>query len=469
MLRTITFLACLLTASHLSAKSNLSTADYWEWRTVSSPQISQDGKTVVYVVGWNDRMNDAMHSNLWMAAADGRDNRPITQGSFRDTSPRWSPDGTRLAYISNRSGKTQIHIRWMDSGQEAAITDLEDGPANIAWSPDGKWIAYTSHVPAKPSWSVTMPEKPAGAKWAEPPIIVTRLHWRQDAQGLIKPGYTHIFIVHATGGAPRQISAGDYEYGAPAWTSDGQWILTSSKRMPDADYDLEGTDIYAISVKDGTVRTLTNRKGPDTDPVASPDGKKIAYTGLDFKGQSYTVTHLYVMDADGSNPRRLASNLDRDVHAPVWSPNSDSIYFVAEDRGTSHLYRAKLDGSSEQLTSGKARFATAYASGDSFSVSKDGRAAIVRSTPSDPGDVVTFALNRPSEWTRLTSVNDSLLADRNLGEVEEFSYDSFDGRPIQGCIVKPPGFDRTKKYPLILEIHGGPHAMYGLEFGYEFQ
>ena len=215
MFRTLTFVVLLMAAGHASGKSNLTTADYWAWRTVSSPQISHDGKTVVYVVGWNDVMNDAMHSNLWMAATDGRDNRPITQGSFSDTSPRWSPDGTRLAYISNRSGKMQIHVRWMDSGQEAAITDLQEAPANIVWSPDGKWIAYTSHLPAKPSWSTIAPEKPMGAKWAEPPIIVTRLHWRQDAQGLIKPGYTHIFIVPSTGGAPRQISSGDYEYGSP--------------------------------------------------------------------------------------------------------------------------------------------------------------------------------------------------------------------------------------------------------------
>src|SRR2546426_2617930 len=408
MLRTLTFFACLAAASHASAKSNLSTADYWEWRTVSSPQISHDGKTVVYVVGWNDRMNDAMHSNLWMAAADGRDNRPITQGSFRDTSPRWSPDGTRLAYITNRGGKTQIHVRWMDSGQEAAITDLEDAPANIAWSPDGKWIAYTSHVPAKPSWSTPMPEKPVGAKWAEPPIIVTRLHWRQDAQGLIQPGTTQIFIVPAMGGTPRRISTGDFDYAEPVWTPDGDSILTACVCVPDADYFLEGPDIYAILVKDGAARQLTHRKGPDLNPVPSPDGKKIAYAGFDFKRQSYTVTHLYVMDTDGGNPTRLATELDRDVRTPVWSADSSVIYFTSEDRGMGHLYRARLDGGHEQITSGKVRFSSGYASGDPFTVSADGQVAIVRSTPSEPPDIVTFSTQHPAQWTRLTAVNDSL-------------------------------------------------------------
>jgi dipeptidyl aminopeptidase/acylaminoacyl peptidase len=456
-------------AASANEKTNLTTDTLWDWRTVANPQISRDGKIVVYVLGWNDRMNDASYSNLWMASVDGRDNRPVTQGAFRDMTPRWSADGTRLAYLSNRSGKMQIHVRWMDTGQEATITDLEQAPANIAWSPDGKWIAYTSRVPAKPEWSVNMKEKPAGAKWAEPPIVVTRLHWRQDHEGLIKPGNTHIFIVPSTGGAPRDVSSGEFDYGAPAWMPDGEWILTSSERVPDADYDLEGPDIYAISVKDGAVRQLTHRKGPDTNPVPSPDGRKIAYTGFDFKRQSYTVTRLYVMDADGGNVRPLAAGLDRDARAPVWPADSSAIYFTAEDRGMSHLYRATLDGRYEQITSGKARFSSAYASGDSFTISNNGQVAIERSTPVEPPDIVTFAVDRPSQWTRLTSVNDSLLAGSNLGEVEALSYDSFDGRPIEGWIVKPPGFDPSKKYPMILEIHGGPHAMYGVEFAHEFQ
>src|SRR5438105_8111107 len=402
-MRIAIFALALIAAAGAPAKTNLTTDTLWDWRTVSNPQISRDGRTVVYVLGWNDRMTDAMYSNLWMANVEGHDQRPITQGAFRDSMPRWSPDGNRLAYLSNRSGKPQIHVRWMDTGQEATITDLQDAPANIAWSPDGNWIAYTSHVPAKPSWSVNMTEKPAAAKWAEPPIIVTRLHWRQDHEGLIKPGYTQIFVVPSTGGAARQISNGDYDYGAPAWTTDGAWVLTASHRIPDADYDLEGPEIYAIGVKDGAVRQLTSRKGPDTNPVPSPDGRKIAYTGYDFRRQSYTVTRLYVMDSDGGHPRQLAAALDRDVQAPVWSADSSEIYFVAEDHGMSHLYRAKLDGSYQQITSGKARFSTGYASGESFTVSNGGQVAILRSTPQEPADIVTFPASRPSQWTRLTS------------------------------------------------------------------
>jgi len=464
------FLCLMLAfAAQATAKTNLTTDTLWDWRTASSPQITRDGKAVVYVLGWNDRMNDAAYSNLWITTIDGRDNRPVTQGAFRDSLPRWSPDGRRVAYLSNRSGKAQIHVRWMDTGQEATITELAEAPSQIAWSPDGNWIAYTSRVPAKPAWSVNMPEKPAGAKWAEPPIIVTRLHWRQDNAGLIQPGNTQIFIVPSTGGTPRRITTLDFDYGEPAWMPDGKSILTSCVCVPDADYVVDGPEIYAISIKDGESRQLTHRKGPDASPVASPDGKRIAYTGFDFKRQSYTVTHLYVMDADGGNARRLATSVDRDVRTPVWAADSSAIYFTAEDRGMGHLYRAKLDGSADQITSGKVRFSSGYAAGDPFTVSGDGQVAIVRSTPAEPPDIVTFSVNRASQMVRLTAVNDSLLTDRNIGDVEEFSYDSFDGRPIQGWIVKPPGFDASKKYPLILSIHGGPHAMYGVEFGHEFQ
>ena len=462
-------LGFLLAAPALAAPKPITVDTLWNWRTVSTPQISPDGRSVLYVAGWADRMNDAFYSNLWIATVDGKNRRPVTQGPYRDASAFWSPDGTRIAYLSNRTGKAQIYVRWIDSGQEAQITDLEQAPSNIAWSPDGHWIGYTARVPAKPSWSVPSVEKPAGAKWAEPPIVVTRLHWRNDGSGLIPPGYTHIFIVPSTGGAPRQVSTGDYDHaGALAWTPNGQSILASANRSAEAEYSLEGGEIYAFHVSDGGVRQLTRRRGPDTNPVPSPDGRKIAYTGFDYKRQEYTVEHLYVMDADGRNSKLLTGSLDRDAGRPHWSADSKQLYFTAEDRGMSHLYRVTLDGAVTQITTARERFG-GYAAPEPFSLSAGGRVAVVRSTPGAPADVVTFTVDRPAQVVRLTEANDSLLADRAVGAVEEVTYDSFDGRPIQGWIVKPPDFDASRKYPLILDIHGGPHSMYGVEFNHQMQ
>lgn len=452
-----------------AAKLPMATETVWDLRTASEPQISRDGRSVVYVQGYSDKMNDAMHSNLWIANVENKEVRPLTQGPYKDASPRWSPDNTRLAYLSNRSGKTQIHVRWIDTGVEAQITDLENAPSGIEWSHDGRWIAYLGRVPAKPNWSVKMPEKPAAAKWAEPPIIVTKLRWRADGAGLIRPGYTHIFVVPSTGGAPRQITSGDYSHAGIEWFPDGSAILTSADRTPDAEYSLEGPDIYSFAVKDGSVQQLTKRKGPDTNPSVSPDGKKIAYTGHDFKFQSYTVNHLYVMDADGGNRKLLTASLDRDVRNPQWDSDNKTIYFLADDRGSSQLYSAKLDGAVTALTSGQHRLGSGYAVSDPFTMSRIGTIATTRSTPHQPTDVAVLALNRPQNITRLTMLNDSLLAGRELGAVEEIAWDSFDGRAIQGWVVKPPNFDPSKKYPLILDIHGGPHAMYGVEYNHEFQ
>src|SRR4029077_2610790 len=194
----------------------------------------------------------------------------------------------------------------------------------------------------------------------------------------------------------------------PAWTPDGQWILAAADRTPDAEYSLEGGEIYAFGVKDGPVRQLTHRKGPDANPVPSPDGRKIAYTGHDYKGKEYSVDHLYVMDTDGSHPRLLTGSLDRDASRPYWSADSKELYFTAEDRGATHLYRATLDGKVSQITTPRERFG-GYAGSETASVA-NGRVAAVRSTPSQPSDVVTFTVEQPAKVTRLTASNDSLLA-----------------------------------------------------------
>jgi len=465
-------LVLLLAAFHtaaIAARPQMTTNDIWAWRTASDPQISPDGASVVYVLGWNDRMKDSMYSNLWMVPVDGKGPRPLTEGAYKDTSPRWSPDGARIAYISDRSGKKQIRVRWVATGQEAEITQLEQAPSNLAWSPDGRSIAYTARMPAAPSWSVKMPEKPVGATWAPPAIVVTRLHWRNDGTGLVPSGFNHIFVVPAEGGAPRQISTGDFDHqGEPAWMPDGKSILISARRAPDAEYSLEGDDIYAFNVATREVRQLTNHPGPDEDPVPSPDGSKIAFVGNDFKLQSYFVRKLYVMNADGSRARCLTGMHDRDVVKPQWSSDSRTVYFLSEDRGASHLYAARMDGGVRQVTSGIERIG-AYAANGTFTIADNGRVALVRSAPAEAGDVVTFPVDRPTEARRITAVNDGLLADRAIAPVEEITYDSFDGKAIQGWIIKPPGFDPSKKYPLILDIHGGPHAMYGVEFNQQQQ
>jgi dipeptidyl aminopeptidase/acylaminoacyl peptidase len=469
----LTLLAVLFTSIAFAAKPGLNTDTIWELRSVADPQITKDGKSVIYVLGFNDKMSDQKLSNLWMVSSDGKDNRPLTTGAFRDSSPRISPDGARIAYLSNRSGKVQIHVRWLDGSQEAQITDLQQAPGNIEWSPDGKWIGYTARVPAKPDWSVRLPEKPNGAKWADPPIVITKLRWTADGQGILQPGYTHVFAVPANGGAPKQITNGDYNHGGGgggfAWSADGKSIYVSTNRIPDADYALEGGDIYAYSVDDGSVKQLTDRKGPDTDPVPGPGGKKIAYIGHDWKFQSYTVNHLYLMDADGKNSKNITASLDRDVRSPHWSWDGKTIYFLVEDHGNTQLYAADVEsGALKPVTSGVQQLGVG-GGGDGFTLANNQMIATVRSTPNEPGDVVMLPGYREGSPARLTSVNESLMSQYQLGSIEELTFDSFDGKNMQGWIIKPPNFDPSKKYPFILDIHGGPHAMDGVSFKHEFQ
>jgi len=473
----MTILAVLFTSIAFAAKPGLNTDTIWELRSVADPQITKDGKSVIYVLGFNDKMSDQKLSNLWIVSSDGKDNRPLTTGAFRDSSPRISPDGARIAYLSNRSGKVQIHVRWLDGSQEAQITDLQQAPGNIEWSPDGKWVGYTARVPSKPDWSVRLPEKPNGAKWADPPIVITRLRWTADGQGILQPGYTHVFAVPASGGTPKQITNGDYNHGGGpggggggfAWSADGKSVYVSTNRIPDADYALEGGDIYAFSVDDGSVKQLTDRKGPDTDPVPGPGGKKIAYIGHDWKFQSYSVNHLYLMDADGKNSKNITASLDRDVRSPHWSWDGKTIYFLVEDHGNTQLYSADVEsGAVKPVTSGVQQLGVG-GGGDGFTLANNSMIATVRSTPNEPGDVVLLPGYRQGAPARLTQVNESLLSQYQLSPVEELTFDSFDGKNMQGWIIKPPNFDPSKKYPFILDIHGGPHAMDGVSFKHEFQ
>jgi len=451
-LRVILFLAPAVLAA---AADRLTPMDIFQFELASDPQISPDGKRIVYVRQFAEVMSDRRCSNLWVISFDGSDHRPLTTGNYRDTSPRWSPDGSQLLYTSDRDGAPQIYRRWTDTGQSAKLTNLTSAPAGIAWSPDGQWISFTAHVPDEGPRIVTMPKPPEGAKWAEPARVIDMLVYRFNAAGYLKPGYTHLFVLPAEGGTPRQVSTGKFQHGGAAtraseavWTPDGKYLIMSANRHENWELEPTDTEVYEFQVADGAVRALTSRKGPDGSPAVSPDGKLIAYVGFDERYQGYQVTRLAVMNRDGSGARTVTASFDRDVFSPHWAPDSSGLYFLSSDQGNTGLYFAAL--------------------GD-FTLARNGNLAVTYTRPEVPGDLAVGAAANPA-LRRITAVNDDLFAGKKLAQLEEIWYESSkDRRKIQGWLLKPPDFDPKKKYPLILEIHGGPFADYGDRFDLEKQ
>jgi acylaminoacyl-peptidase len=471
---------CLLPLLHAeriqAAQPPLDIKDVFELQYATDPQISPDGKRVVYVRQFNDIMNDKRHSNLWIVSADGADHRPLTTGNFNDVSPRWNADGTQLIYISNRDGWPQVYRRWMNTGETAKLTNLTNPPSGINWSPDGKWISFTATVPEQPKPYIQMPAPPEGAKWADPAKVIDKLVYRFNGLGYLKPGYSHLFVVPADGGTSRQISSGNYHHGGgwfPAgeavWTPDGKHLLISANRHDNWETDPLNSEIYEFAVADGAVKALTKRHGPDAEAAISPDGKHIAYVGFDDKYQGYQVRRLYVMNRDGSDARLVTGNLDRDIVGPKWAPDNSGIYFMSADKGNTGLHFTTLEGSLKKLTNNLGSGTSAYGGGASFSLAKNGTFACTFTRPNLPGDISVGTSATPDTQV-VTHVNEGLLSGRTLGQVEEIWYESSkDKRKIHGWIIKPPNFDASKKYPLILEIHGGPFANYGDRFDLEKQ
>ncbi len=457
--------------------TGLKPEDVFQMEFAADPQISPDGRQIVYVRQFSDVMTDRNYSNLWIINTDGTGHRPLTTGSFSDTSPRWSPDGSRLLYTSNRAegGKTQIYLRWMDSGQTSALTNIENAPTGIAWSPDGKQISFLSLVKGKAPSVITMPSPPSGAKWAEPAIVVDKLVYRFNGPGYLASGYVHLFVVPAEGGTARQLTSGNLHYGpatgggGTSWTADGKFILLSANLREDWEYEPRDTEVYEISVADGKVRALTNRRGPDGGPVASPDGRFIAYSGFDDRYQGYQVARLSVMNRDGSNSHTLCADLDRDPTGVTWAGDNSGLYFAYDDKGNTKLGFCSLDGKPRTLAESMGSGGSSYSSGANFTLAKNGGIAFAHTTPLIPGDIAYLAPGAASPRV-LTAVNDDLFAQRKLGATEEFWYEaSNDKKKMQGWLVKPPDFDPAKKYPLFLEIHGGPFANYGDRFDVEKQ
>jgi dipeptidyl aminopeptidase/acylaminoacyl peptidase len=437
---------------------------YLEMETVSDPQLSPDGTQIIYTRGWIDKMNDKRESALWIMTADGSRNRFLVKGS----GARWSPNGDRIAYTATGEPKgSQVFVRWMDAeGAVSQVTRVEQSPTGVAWSPDGTQLSFTMLVEDRNTWPIKMPKAPSGAKWTETPRIVERLNYRRDRTGFTDNGYRHIFVVPASGGTPRQLTTGNHDATGNEWTPDGRAILFSGLRGDNDEYQWRESDIYAVSVAGGAITQLTTRKGPDGNPVVSPDGKRVAYTGYDWTRDTWVDAKLYVMNIDGSSPRLVSGDWDRSPSEIKWSADGTTLYFTAQNEGAQNLYQLALAGANagkvQPVTSGPHMLAVS-------DLSAKGVAVGTLTDPARPGDVVTFDLRTPSNIKQLTFVNEDVLAGKKLGETHEIWYTSADGKKIQGWYITPPDFNPSRKYPMQLHIHGGPHSMYGVGFNFGWQ
>jgi acylaminoacyl-peptidase len=327
-----------------SESETLQLLDVFELEYAADPQIAPDGRSVVYARTFMDIMSDRRRSKLWMVSTDGTDHRPLTSGNQNHHSPRWSPEGGRLLYVSGEKGSAQIYCRWLDSGQTARLTRLQSSPRDIVWSPDGKQIAFSMLVPQESAPFVEMPRRPAGAEWAAPPKVIQKLEYRADGAGYLRDGFFHIFVLPAEGGTPRQITSGDFHHRGPRWTPDGQSLIFAANRHPDWQHQPRNTEIFEVSVATGEIRALTDRNGPDRGPAISPDGLQIAYLGYDDRLQGYQVTCLYLMKRDGSRRRMIAGELDRDVASLSWSHDGSGLFFQYDDHGSTKIGFVALDG-----------------------------------------------------------------------------------------------------------------------------
>jgi dipeptidyl aminopeptidase/acylaminoacyl peptidase len=445
--------------------------DVFELEWVSNPQISPDGRRVVYNRNSMDIMVDATASRLWIVNADGSDNIPLTGRDISESGAVWSPDGTRIAFRSASDNGAEIYVYWLANGKTARLTQLDRSPQGLSWSPDGQQIAFSMLVPEKAPVLVSAPEMPVGAEWADVPRVTTRLKYERDGSGYIETGYNHYFVVPAVGGSPRQITSGMFHHrDTPQWSGDGQALIFSGNRNDDWEHEFRNSEIYRVAIDSGDVDALTDRNGPDTSPVISPDGKKIAYLSFEDKVRTYQVTKLHIMNADGSGKQALLSDLDRSVSGLAWNKNSNAIYFQYDNHGDTRIGITSLAGKMRDIAGnlGGTSIGRPYGGG-SFSVAPSGRIAYTHVTPYRPAELA-ISESRNSETTVVTSFNKDLLDWRKLGEVEEVWYkSSVDERDIQAWIVKPPGFDPSREYPLIVENHGGPVSNYGARFSPEIQ
>ncbi|MGB5428760.1 S9 family peptidase [Eudoraea sp.] len=450
-------------------KTNLELTDIFNMEFVSDPQISPDGSKIIYVRNFKDIMTDKNLSNLWIVNFDGSQNRPLTTGNQNDLSPRWSHDGNKIVFKSNmQDDKMKLFMMWMDTKEYVALTNTTASPGGVSWSHDDNHLAFTMFVPKKSESIIKLPPKPEGAKWNKPPVYIDEMNYRGDGKGYYKSGNQQLFILSTDGGTPQQLTFSEYDHGTPIWSKDNRKLYFSANLHENHEFEPRNSEIQELTLVNNSIKALTNRLGPDNGPALSPDGKFIAYTGFDDKYQGYQLTQLYIMNADGTNSKMVSGNFDRNIQSIKWSHDGKGLYFQYNDKGDTKIGYITTAGKASQISEnlGGLSLGRPY-NAASYSVSNNNKFAYTLGGTEHPADLGT---SYKGNNQRITKLNDDLFSYRNVAEVEELWWESsFDQRKIQGWLVKPPNYDPSKKYPLILEIHGGPFTSYGSVFSAEIQ
>lgn len=449
----------------------LQAADVFSLEMASDPQISPNGRWVAYQRRSNDIMTDQTRSAIWTVPYDGGSNRPLVTGAGEYSSPRWSPDSSQIVFIANENGESQLRKVWVDNGRSATLAQLPGGAGNLSWSPDGRWIAFTMFMPgADPQIDIGMPERPRGAEWAAPALVDETTRYEFDGAGELPSGFTQIFVAPADGGAPRQLTrVTDGSISGVSWGPDSDRLYYSLGGRQADGFDFREADIYAIALDAAEPVQITDFPGGESSPRVSPDGQTLAYLSTPRREESNVDTDLKVVALSGGEPREVLADLDRGINQAEWDERGRGLWVSFDDRGHTVLGYAGLNGGLDRVNDdlGGTTFGRPYTSG-AFTVSGNDRWAATIASAQDLANVGVGT--RRGLASQLTDVNADVLGLRELAEVERFTWaSSADGQEIEGWIAYPPGFDPSGSYPMILEIHGGPHTAYGPQFSAEVQ